>query len=283
MKNLCSLGLIAVASLPLFAQTFPKSVTQSAGTQKLPSVSSPGVPVTLEDRRAALKALFAEIWEDQLRQSPEFASSIGDKRYNDQLSDYSVAAFNERIARERDYIFRLAAIDTAGLSDQEILSKDLMARRLAEEQEEAEYKPWEMPVTQMSGPHIELPALVPQLSFDTVKDYDDYTARLTKITTAFQQISANMMTGIDDRRVPPKYILQKVLVQVNAIANQKPEDSPFAHPLQKFPPAINADDQARLKASVLEAIRKQVLPAYAKFARFLTATYIPAGRSEPGL
>ncbi|MBV8438635.1 MAG: DUF885 domain-containing protein [Silvibacterium sp.] len=283
MKNLCSLGLIAVASLPLFAQTFPKSVTQSAGTQKLPSVSSPGVPVTLEDRRAALKALFAEIWEDQLRQSPEFASSIGDKRYNDQLSDYSVAAFNERIARERDYIFRLAAIDTAGLSDQEILSKDLMARRLAEEQEEAEYKPWEMPVTQMSGPHIELPALVPQLSFDTVKDYDDYTARLTKITTAFQQISANMMTGIDDRRVPPKYILEKVLVQVNAIANQKPEDSPFAHPLQKFPPAINADDQARLKASVLEAIRKQVLPAYAKFARFLTATYIPAGRSEPGL
>jgi len=283
MKNLCSLGLIAVTSLPLFAQTFPKSVTQSAGTQKLPSVSSPGVPVTLEDRRAALKALFAEIWEDQLRQSPEFASSIGDKRYNDQLSDYSVAAFNERIARERDYIFRLAAIDTAGLSDQEILSKDLMARRLAEEQEEAEYKPWEMPVTQMSGPHIELPALVPQLSFDTVKDYDDYTARLTKITTAFQQISANMMTGIDDRRVPPKYILEKVLVQVNAIANQKPEDSPFAHPLQKFPPAINADDQARLKASVLEAIRKQVLPAYAKFARFLTATYIPAGRSEPGL
>ena len=93
MKNLCSLGLIAVASLPLFAQTFPKSVTQSAGTQKLPSVSSPGVPVTLEDRRAALKALFAEIWEDQLRQSPEFASSIGDKRYNDQLSDYSVAAY----------------------------------------------------------------------------------------------------------------------------------------------------------------------------------------------
>ncbi|HTD56503.1 MAG TPA: DUF885 domain-containing protein [Silvibacterium sp.] len=283
MKKLCSLGLLAIASLPVCAQTFPKSVTQSAGTQKSPGVSSPAVPVTLEERRAVLKALFAEIWENQLSHSPEFASSIGDKRYNDQLFDYSVAAYNERIARGREYIFRLGVIDTAGLSDQEILSKDLMVRRLAEEQEEAEYKPWEMPVNQMWGPHIDLPALVPQLSFDTVRDYDDYTARLSKIPTVFQQISANMMTGIDDRRVPPKYILEKVLVQVNAIANQKPEDSPFARPLQKFPAGIGADDQARIKAEVLEAITKQVLPAYVKFARFLTASYIPAGRAEPGL
>jgi uncharacterized protein (DUF885 family) len=283
MKNFCSFGLLVISSLSLCAQTFPKSVTQSAGTQKVSGVSSPSVPVTLDDRRAALKAVLAEIWEDWLRRSPEFASSIGDKRYNDQLSDYSVAAYNEQIARDRDYIFRLGGIDTTGLTDQEILSKDLMARRLAEAQEEAEYKPWEMPVTQMWGPHIDLPALVPQLSFDSVKDYDDYTARLTKIPTVFQQISANMMTGIDDHRVPPKYILQKVLVQVNAIADQKPEDSPFAHPLQKFPPAIGAEDQARIKAAVLEAITKQVLPAYTQFARFLTATYIPAGRPDPGL
>ncbi|HZD51394.1 MAG TPA: DUF885 domain-containing protein [Silvibacterium sp.] len=283
MKKIFVLGLIAVASLPLFAQTFPKSVSRSAGTEKLPGTASPSVPVTLQDRRAALAALFAEIWEDGLRRSPEFASSIGDKRYNDQLSDYSVAAYNDQVARGRDYLFRLGVIDTTGLSDQEILSKDLMARRLVEEQEEAEYKPWEMPVTQMWGPQIELPALVPQLSFDTVKDYDDYTTRLTRIPVVFRQISANMMTGIEDQRVPPKFILEKVLGQVNAIASQKPEDSPFARPLQKFPSGISADDQARIKTEVLEAIRKQVLPAYTKFARFLTVTYIPAGRPDPGL
>ena len=283
MKKLLVLGLSALVSLPLLAQTFPESVRKQAERQRQPGVSTPAVPVSLEDRRAALKALFAEIWEDQLRHSPEFASSIGDKRYNDQLSDYSVATYNDQLARGRDYIFRLAAIDTTGLSDQEILSKDLMARRLVEDQEEAEYKPWEMPVTQMWGPHIELPALVPQLSFETVKDYDDYAARLTKIPTILQQINANMATGVEDQRVPPKYILEKVLVQVDAIANQKPEDSPFARPLQKFPAGISADDQARIKAAILEAIRKQVLPAYTQFARFLTSTYIPAGRADPGI
>ena len=178
MKKLFAFGLAAFLSLPLLAQTFPKSVSKSAGTQRLPGPTSTAIPVTLEDRRAALKALFAEMWEEQLRHSPEFASSIGDKRYNDQLSDYSVAAYNDQLARGRDYIVRLAAIDTTGLTDQEILSHDLMVRKLVEQQEEAEFKPWEMPVTQMWGPHIELPQLVPLLTFETVKDYDDYTVRL---------------------------------------------------------------------------------------------------------
>ena len=235
------------------------------------------------DRSKALSALFAEIWQDRLQHSPEFASSIGDKRWNDQLTDYSVFAYNDRLARGRDYLIRLSAIDTTGLSDQEQLSKDLMARELADEQEAAAFKPWEMPVDQFNGLHSELPQLVSILSFDSVKDYDDYIARLKKIPTAFQQISDNMMTGIDDHRVPPKYLLEKVLVQVNAIAQQKPEDTPFARPLKKFPANISAADQERIKAELLDAVQKQVLPAYTRFARFLQGQYIPAGRTEYGV
>src|ERR1700761_2887226 len=235
------------------------------------------------DRSKALNALFADIWQDRLEHSPELASSIGDKRWNDQLSDYSVAAYNDKLSRERDYLLRLAQIDTTGLSDQEQLSKDLMARQLAEDQEAANFKPWEMPVDQFNGLQSELPQLVSVLSFDTVKDYDDYIARLKKVPTAFQQISDNMMTGMDDHREPPKYLLEKVLVQVNTIAQQKPEDTPFARPLKKFPPTISAADQERIKAELLDAIQKQVLPAYTRFARFLQGQYIPAGRTEFGV
>jgi uncharacterized protein (DUF885 family) len=240
-------------------------------------------PASPADRSKALSTLFAEMWQDRLEHSPEFASSIGDKRWNDQLTDYSVAAYNARLSREQDYLLRLAQIDTAGLSDQEQLSKDLMARELAEDQEAANFKPWETPVDQFNGLQSELPQLVSVLSFDTVKDYDDYIARLKKVPTAFQQISNNMMTGIDDHRVPPKYLLEKVLVQVNIIAQQKPEDTPFARPLKKFPAAIAAADQERIKAETLDAIQKQVLPAYSRFARFLQGQYIPAGRTEPGI
>jgi len=238
---------------------------------------------TAADRSKALNALFADIWQDRLEHSPEFASSIGDKRWNDQLTDYSVAAYNAKLAREQDYLLRLAQIDTTGLSDQEQLSKDLMARDLAEDQEEANFKPWEMPVDQFNGLQSELPQMVSILSFDTVKDYDDYISRLKKVPTAFQQISDNMMTGMEDHREPPKYLLEKVLVQVNTIAQQKPEDTPFARPLKKFPASIPAADQERIKAEVLDAIQKQVLPAYTRFARFLQGQYIAGGRTEPGI
>jgi len=237
----------------------------------------------LESRRKALNSLFAQIWEDRLSHSPEFASTIGDKRWNDQLTDYSVEAYNAKLARERDDLLKLAAIDTSGMSDQETLSKELMVRQLIENQEESQFRPWEMPVNQFNGLHLSLPQLVPQLSFSTEKDYDDYIARLNKVPTAFRQITDNMMTGMDDHRVPPKYLLEKVLVQVNALLAQKPDDSPFARPLKKFPAGISTADQTRIHDEVLAAITKQVYPAYQRFAKFLQAQYIPAGRTEPGV
>jgi len=238
---------------------------------------------SVAERSKELNALFAEMWEDRLEHSPEFASSIGDKRWNDQLTDYSVAAYNDRLARGRAYLLRLGAIDATGLNDQDQLSKELMERQLAEEQEAANFKPWEMPVDQFNGLQSELPQLVSVLSFDTAKDYDDYIARLKKVPTAFQQITDNMMIGMDDHRVPPKYLLEKVLVQVNTIAQQKPEDTPFARPLKKFPAGISAQEQQRIQTEMLDAIQKQVQPAYTHFAKFLQGTYIPAGRTEYGV
>jgi uncharacterized protein (DUF885 family) len=237
----------------------------------------------LQTRRKLLNDLFAQIWEDRLSHSPEFASTIGDKRFNDQLTDYSVEAYNQQLARNRQYLTRLGEIDTAGLTDQEVLSKDLMIRELVEDEEASSFKPWEMPVNQFNGLHSELPQLVQRLSFTTVKDYDDYIARLNRVPTAFRQVTDNMMTGVDDQRVPPKYLLEKVLVQVNALLALKPEDSPFARPLKKFPAAISAGEQTRIHDEVIAAITKQVYPAYQRFAKFLEATYIPAGRAEPGV
>ena len=56
----------------------------------------------------ALNAIFASYWEDRLKHDPEFASSLGDKRYDDQLSDYSVAAYDAELARGRGYIEKLS-------------------------------------------------------------------------------------------------------------------------------------------------------------------------------
>jgi uncharacterized protein (DUF885 family) len=244
---------------------------------------APAPAGSVEANRKALNAIFYDYWEDKLKRDPEFASTIGDKRYNDQIDDYSVRAFNEGLEREQGFLMRLAAIDPGGLTVQEKTSRELLLRLFAEDEEAAEFKEWEMPLNQMIGIHTNYPRLVAELSFASVKDYDDWIARLHAIPTAFDQVTTNMAIGIEDHRVPPKYLLQEAHDQVKDLANQKPEDSPLAMPLKNFPAGIKAAEQERIRAEMLAAIGKEVLPAYLRFARFLEVSYIPAGREQAGI
>ena len=276
MKRLTLVALAASAALfaSLPALHAQKPALAPSGT---------GAPASLEDRRTALNDLFHDYWEDRLKHDPEFASTIGDKRYNDRISDYSVRAVNEKLAREQNFLMRLAVIDPTGFTEQEATSQDLLIRRFEMDQEAAEFKEWEMPVNQMGGIYSSYPQLAAELSFTTVKDYDDWIARLHALPNAFEQVTENMSIGMDDHRVPPKFLLEKALDEVKQLGSQKPEDSPLALPLRSFPASISAAEQARIKSQMLDAIAKEVLPAYQRFARFLEVSYIPAGRLKPGI
>jgi uncharacterized protein (DUF885 family) len=268
----------------LLALTVGLTLTISADLRMLQAQVQPAAPATsVAARSKELSALLAEIWEDTLKHSPEMASSLGDKRYDDQLTDYSAAAVNAALARGMGFIQRLSAIDTTGLTHQEQLSAELMLRSLIENQEGARFKEWQMPINQFGGFHTDTPRLVSQLSFDGVKDYDNYIARLKKIPMAFSQIRTNMELGAESGRVPPAYLMEKVVVQAQTLADQKPEDSPFALPLKKFPKTMSAAEQKRVTTDVLDAITTDVLPAYKRFATYVRVQYVPQCRKEPGV
>ena len=106
---------------------------------------------SLERRHRELDALFDQEWEYELSISPELATSIGDERYNDRLSDHSASAFRSQIQEREQFLAKFEAIDPAGLSAADALSRTLMIRKLREQIEEARFKPWEMPVNQMAA------------------------------------------------------------------------------------------------------------------------------------
>jgi len=237
---------------------------------------------TLQDRTAQLNLIFHDYWQETLKHSPEMASTIGDKRYDDQLSDYSDQAYNESLARGERFIERLGSVDTTGMSDQEKLSKSLLVHDLVDQQESSTCEPWQTPVNQFSGIQVDLPMLAGMLSFTSADDYDHYIARLNKVPAAILQISTDLMLGEEAGRSEPQFIMQKVLAQVNALATGKPEDSPFASPLQRFPASISAQDRAQIRTALLTAIRTQVQPAFGHLAKYLAAQYIPNARKDPG-
>ncbi len=237
----------------------------------------------LAARRAALHALLDEQWQYTLKTNPELASILGDKRYNDQLSDLSEAAVESDLAKTREFLARFEALDATGFSDQEALDKELMLRNLRETLAGARFKNWEMPVNQLSGIHLDMPALVSVLTFTGVKDYDDLLARYRKLPAAFDQTVESMRKGMADGLMPPRFLLAKVADQAAAIAAQKPEDTAFAEPLKSFPAAVAKAEQERIRAATVAAIRDDVLPAYGRFAAFVKSDYAPKGRTQAGM
>jgi uncharacterized protein (DUF885 family) len=237
----------------------------------------------LDSRRKALNDLLHEQWEYTLRTSPEFASILGDRRYNDQVSDASEKAGYADLAESKKFLKRFEAIGTRGFSDQEKLNRNLMVRDLRNGIEGAKFKFWQTPVNQMGGIHLNAAQLPSALPFATVKDYDDYVVRLGKFPKTMDDTIANMRKGMAAGLMPPKFLLEKVTDQAQNLANSKGEESPFALPLKTFPESISAQDQQRLRIATLAAIERSVIPAYEKFAKFVRDEYAPKGRTDVGV
>jgi uncharacterized protein (DUF885 family) len=240
-------------------------------------------PPSLESRRKALNDLLAEQWEYRLRTSPLFASFLGDKRWNDKLDDFSQEATDQDLQEAQKFLTRFEAIDASGFPEQEALDKALMVRDLRMQLEGARFKRWEMPVDQQNGIQVELPGLANVLSFQSVKDYEDYLSRLRQMPRLLDQTVVQMRKGMNDKLMPPRLLLEKVVDQCIAIASQEPGKSPFARPFAAFPKSISESEQKRLREAGLAAIQGYVLPAYARFTAFVRDEYAPKGRTEPGI
>jgi uncharacterized protein (DUF885 family) len=237
----------------------------------------------IEERRAQLRAVLAQEWEYQLQVHPEMATFIGDNRFNDRVSDHSAKFFAEDLKHAKQTLRSIEAIDIAGFPEQEQLNKILMVRRLRERIESARFKDWEMPVDQMNGVHLSYATLPSATPFRSVKDYEDYLARLHQLPHVFEQIVADMQLGLRDSLVPPRYLLEKVALQAQDIADKSPHDSPFTQPVFKFPAGIPEAEQKRLRDAILAAVKDEVAPAYASFATFVHTQYAPKGRTEYGV
>jgi uncharacterized protein (DUF885 family) len=232
-------------------------------------------PKPIADRLAAQNALFEEQYESDLRNAPERATAFGDYRYNDKLSDHSLAAIAQRHKTDEDFLKRLQAIPTAGFSDQDQLSHDLLVRSLQQRMADFDLKEYEMPINQQGGVHTGLADLPLSVPFDSVKHYEDYIARLHQIPRVLSQTTEVLRAGMKDKLMPVRFLLEKIPVQCQGIIDA----DPFLVPTKKYPPGISAEDQKRLTQQITDAINKDVIPAYKSFAAFISKEYAPQGRT----
>jgi uncharacterized protein (DUF885 family) len=227
------------------------------------------------DRLAAQNALFEEQYETDLRNFPERATAYGDYRYNDKLADYSLDAILQRHHTDETFLARLEAIPSAGFSDQDQLSHDLLIRVLQLRIADFDLKEYEMPINQQNGIHTSLADMPLSMPFDSVKHYEDYIARLHQIPRVLTQTTEVLRAGMKDKLMPVRFLAEKLPVQCQGIIDA----DPFLLPTKKYPAEISPEDQKRLTQQITDAITTDVVPAYKTFATFLSTEYAPEGRT----
>ena len=232
-------------------------------------------PKPVADRLAAQNALFDEYYESDLRNFPERATAYGDYRYNDKLAEYSLDAIRERHKSDEAFLARIEAIPSAGFSDQDQLSHDLLVRVLQQRIADFDLKEYEMPINQQNGIHTSLADMPLSMPFDSVKHYEDYIARLHQIPRVLTQTTEVLRAGMKDKLMPVKFLAEKLPVQCEGIIDA----DPFLLPTKKYPADISPEDQKRLTQQITDAINTAVIPAYKTFAAFLSTEYAPQGRS----
>ena len=229
----------------------------------------------------SLHDLFAAEWDYDMQQHPEEASILGDRRWNDRWTDESLEARVRRNQHNEEVLARLGKINRAGLSAADQLNYDLFKKRYEERTGEYKWHWFLLPLNQRDGIQTSFD-LADALRFQTVKDYEDWIARLHAFPQLMDQTITVMRQGIKERMVHPKVIMQRIPGQIDKQIVSDPMKSGYYKPFEHFAADVSAADQQRLKAAATQAIEQQIVPAFRKFRQFFVNEYLPACYDQVG-
>jgi uncharacterized protein (DUF885 family) len=243
----------------------------SATVALLPLTEAPALaaaaakPVTGD---AKLNALFEQIFQDRVRNSPALASSLGlDKGPNAALkskldTDPALVARSKALARNRRAIAELKAVSPATLSDAAKLNREVVLYSL----ETATVAPtrWNIdsaqrpyPITQQGGAYFQLPDFLNTAhTINNAADAEAYLSRLGQFGTVLDNDTADQREEAARGFLAPAWSIDLALGQMRKLRDVPPEQNSMVQSLVKRAGAkgIAGDWQRRAAAIVAQSV-----------------------------
>jgi uncharacterized protein (DUF885 family) len=236
----------------------------------------------LNEAAKALHELFASEWDYRMEQHPTWASRLGDRRWNDRWEDRSLDAINKRHSRHIEVLAKLRVIDREALSPPDRLNYDLFLKDYENEVEGHQYRRYLLPLNQRGGVQT-ADELADGLRFETLKDYEDWLARLRALPAYIEQTMTLMREGVKQRMLLPKIVLERIPAQFDHQIVSDAKSSPFYKPFARFSAAISDADRSRLALAAEDVIQADVVPAFQRLKDFFTKDYLPASLNQVGI
>ena len=231
---------------------------------------------TADDR---FKALYEKEWIWRQEQFPGQDDEDRESKPTDnRLPDVGADAQAMRLRYWDDVLKQLGTIPVGELSADNQVNIAIYRPQLENLVASIRFRDYEMPFNSDSQ-------FWSDLGFMTRRPLKDeaavrsYTAKLDDVPRYFDQQIANMRAGLKRGFTVPRAVLDGRDVSIASYAEVKsPEESEFYAPYRKLPASIPADEQEKLRADGVRAIREHVIPAYAKLLRFFREDYLPHAR-----
>jgi uncharacterized protein (DUF885 family) len=220
--------------------------------------------------------LLSEQWEKGIIRNPEWASSLGDNRFNDKLNDTSYETILKRQGETRELQETVKKIDRSKLSEDDQLNYDLYLQGIEKQIEGFQFLSYLIPIDQMGGIQIGFAGISNYMPFNNVKDYENYLARMRAFPTKLDQTIDLMKRGVKEGWVPPKIILVSVPDQIKAQFEKMIEESPLFKPFKDFPESIPSEEQTRLIDEMVSVLTEYVYPAYETLYSYFIESYLPS-------
>jgi uncharacterized protein (DUF885 family) len=230
-----------------------------------------------------LHKLFADYYENRLRNFPEQATQIGRNEYNHLWSDWSPAAIERRRAENEKYLRDLETFSSAKLDEQDRLSWQLLRYQIRQATDEQPLRVFLLPVSQMGGFHTSVLQAIDLMPTRTVKDYENIIARINAVPVLIDQSMANFQEAIRMGLTQPRIVVELTSKQVAAQIEPPPAESPLLAAFRRFPANIDKPDQERLRSQAEAAYTRSFQPAWRKLLAFYTGTYLPKARQSTAM
>jgi uncharacterized protein (DUF885 family) len=197
--------------------------------------------------------------------------------YSSKLDDASPEheqVMADRIRNDHD---TLLSYDRSKMDKRGQLSYDILEYFLRIQIEGDKFRDYDFPVNQMFGVQSSLPNfLAQQHQVTDASDAKSYIARLQKFPVKFDQVIASLKLRESKNIIPPQFLVEKVLEQMNGFIASPPNENPlystFKEKLDKIPAStMDQPKKDEFLASVASSIQNDVYPSYRKLIDYFKA------------
>ncbi len=222
-------------------------------------------------------------YEYNLLTSPEFATFLGDPRYQDRWSDNSLAWEEHQNQILINNIEVAKSIPRDRLSESNKLNYDLIIAQLQQQVDGFAFGDKYLAISQLGGPQQDIAQILAIMRPSRVADFDNVIARLNGVPNIIDNAMERMQKGLEANVTPPKVTLRDVAGQINAQIVDDPSQSPLLQAFANMPPGIDAAQAEQLQQQAYAAYTDKVKPAYEKLLAFFENEYLPNTRESIGM